>query len=367
MNKLIIYLKNFDWVLFFAVIMLVCFGLVEIYSIALGRGSIDLLNFKKQLLFFGLGIIALFVFAFFDFNYLKTSARYLYILAILFLGGVLLVGRTVNGTKGWFNILGFGLQPVELVKIILIITLAYFFSSRALKIRSTRQLIISGLLLLPLFFLTFIQPDFGSAMVLFLIWLVMLAIAGFDKRFFVFLLLAVLISGASLWLFYFKDYQKERIINFVSPQSDSLNSGYNATQAMIAVGSGGLIGRGVGFGSQSQLKFLPEAQTDFIFAVICEELGFLGVGLIFLFFAIIFYRCLTIVPKINNDFGIFLILGAVGLIFLEMFINISMNIGILPIVGIALPFLSYGGSSIISSLALIGIIENVIIKSRINY
>ena len=156
-------------------------------------------------------------------------------------------------------------------------------------------------------------------------------------------------------------------MTFINPHADSLNRGYNATQAMIAVGSGGMIGRGVGFGSQSQLKFLPEAQTDFIFAVICEELGFLGVGLIFLFFGIIFYRCLAVTRRINNDFGIFIILGGVGLIFLEMFINISMNIGILPIVGIALPFISYGGSSIITSMIMIGIIENIIIKSKINY
>jgi rod shape determining protein RodA len=367
MNKLVIYLKNFDWVLFAAVVLLVCFGLVEIYSIALGRGTADLLNFKKQILFVVLGIFFLFVFSFLDFNYLKISSKYLYIFAIIFLGAVLFLGKAINGTKGWFNVLGLGLQPVEFVKIILIIFLAYFFSSRAIKIRSSKQLIFSGLLLLPLLFLTFIQPDFGSTVVLFLIWLTMLSIAGFNKKFFVILLLIILVGGASLWLFSFKDYQKQRIMTFINPRSDSLNRGYNATQAMIAVGSGGIIGRGVGFGSQSQLKFLPEAQTDFIFAVICEELGFLGVGLIFLFFGIIFYRCLVITRKINNDFGIFIILGGVGLIFLEMFINISMNIGVLPIVGIALPFLSYGGSSIISSLIMVGIIENIIIKSKINY
>jgi rod shape determining protein RodA len=367
MNKLVIYLKNFDWVLFSAVILLVCFGLVEIYSIALGRGTADLLNFKKQIIFVIIGIVCLFSFALFDFNYLKNISKYLYLAAIGFLGAVLVIGKTINGTKGWFNILGLGLQPVEFVKIVSIILLAYFFSSRAIKIRSLKQLIYSGLIVSPLIFLTFVQPDFGSAMILFFIWLIMLAVAGFSKKFFIILFLIIAITGTSLWFFNFQDYQKKRIINLFNPTSDSLKSGYNAKQAMIAVGSGGIIGRGVGFGSQSQLKFLPEAQTDFIFAVICEELGFLGVGLIFLFFGIIFYRCLSIIPRINNDFGIFMILGSVGLIFLEMFINISMNIGILPIVGIALPFISYGGSSIISSMVIIGIIENIIIKSKINY
>jgi rod shape determining protein RodA len=195
----------------------------------------------------------------------------------------------------------------------------------------------------------------------------MLAIAGFSKKYFIALLLIILIGGASLWTFSFHEYQKQRILNFVNPQADNLDSGYNAIQAKIAVGSGQLIGRGVGFGSQSQLKFLPEAQNDFIIAVICEELGFLGVALVFLFYLIFFFRCIVATRKINNDFGIFFILGVVGLIFIEMFINISMNIGILPIVGISLPFLSYGGSSIVSSLILVGIIENIIIKSKINY
>jgi rod shape determining protein RodA len=367
MNKLIIYLKNFDWILFSAVFLLLCFGLVEIYSIATGRGGADLLNFKKQVVFIVIGLMLLFFFAFVDYNILKNSVKYLYLLAIALLGAVLVFGSTIKGTKGWFNLFGLGIQPVEFAKIVLIILLAYFFSSRAIKIRSLKQLIISGLISLPLVFLTFIQPDFGSAVLLFLIWIFMLAVAGFDKKYFIVLAIAALMVGASLWIFSFQDYQKNRIMTLFHPDKQNLVAGYNAAQAMIAVGSGEIIGRGLGFGSQSQLKFLPEAQTDFIFAVISEELGFLGSGLVFLFFFIIIYRCLVAIRKINNDFGIFFVLGMLGLIFIEMFINISMNIGILPIVGIALPFLSYGGSSIIASLIMIGIIENIIIKSKINY
>jgi rod shape determining protein RodA len=367
MNKLIIYLKNFDWILFSAVFLLLCFGLVEIYSIALSQGSADLLNFKKQVAFIILGLVLLFVFAFLDYNIIKNSIKYLYVLAVALLGAVLIFGSTIRGTKGWFNLFGLGLQPVEFVKIVLIILLAYFFSSRAIKIRSLKQLVISGLISLPLVLLTFIQPDFGSAVLLFLIWIFMLAVAGFNKKYFIILTLAALVVGASLWTFSFADYQKQRILTLFHPDTQNLVEGYNAAQAMIAVGSGKIIGRGVGFGSQSQLKFLPEAQTDFIFAVVSEEFGFFGAGLIFLFFIVIIYRCLAATRKINNDFAIFFILAVVGLIFMEMFINISMNIGILPIVGIALPFLSYGGSSVVASLIMIGIIENIIIKSKINY
>ena len=146
-----------------------------------------------------------------------------------------------------------------------------------------------------------------------------------------------------------------------------MNQGYNITQAIIAVGAGGLTGRGVGFGSQSQLKFLPESQNDFIFAVIAEELGFLGGFLVLFFFAVFFYRLFINIKKINNDFGIYFLIGAAVLIFIEMFINIGMNIGLLPVIGISLPFLSYGGSALLSSLILVGIMQSIIIRSKMKY
>jgi rod shape determining protein RodA len=211
------------------------------------------------------------------------------------------------------------------------------------------------------------QPDFGSALILFFVWLAMIIMAGFNKKYLAVILLIILVLGAFSWLFYFKPYQKERLLTFLNPSFEPLSQGYNVAQAIIAVGSGGLWGRGIGFGSQSQLKFLPESQNDFIFGVISEELGFLGVILVFLFFGIFFYRLLVNIKKINNDFGIFFILGVMSLIFIEMFINIGMNIGVLPVIGISLPFLSYGGSAMLANLIMVGIVENIIIKSKLNY
>jgi rod shape determining protein RodA len=156
-------------------------------------------------------------------------------------------------------------------------------------------------------------------------------------------------------------------MTFINPSENSLNESYNVSQAMIAVGSGGIMGRGVGFGSQSQLKFIPEAQNDFIFAVIAEELGFLGVFLLISFFVVFFIRLVMATRKINNDFGIYFVLGALGLIFIQMFINIGMNIGIFPVVGISLPFVSYGGSAIISNFILLGILQNIITQSKLKY
>jgi len=169
------------------------------------------------------------------------------------------------------------------------------------------------------------------------------------------------------WFFFFADYQKDRIVTFLDPRANSLTQGYNITQAMIAVGSGRMIGRGIGFGSQSQLKFLPEAQNDFIFAVIAEELGFLGITLVIIFFAIFFFRLIKGIRSAPNDYGVYFLLGVITLIFIEMFINIGMNIGILPVIGISLPFLSYGGSAIVSSLILVGIAESIIIRSKLKY
>jgi len=366
-NRFKVYFHNFDWLIFAAVVLLVSFGLIEIYSVALGQGSLNLLNFKKQIFFAGLGFFLLFVFTFIDSHFLKSINRYLYILGFLVLVSVLVFGQTIRGTKGWFSLAGFSLQPVEFIKIILIIFLANFFSSLATRVKTSRHFFSSALFSLGLIGLILLQPDFGSALILSAIWLIIVLAAGFKKKYFVFIALALVIVFTLSWFVLFKDYQKERISTLFNPSANALESGYNISQSIIAVGSGGLTGKGVGFGSQSQLKFLPEAQNDFIFAVISEELGFLGVLLVLSFYFIFFFRCFRVLGKINNDYGIYFIIGALGLIFIQMFINIGMNLGIVPVVGLPLPFISYGGSSLLASLILVGMIENIIIKSKISY
>ncbi len=366
-RRLKIYLRNFDWLIFAAVFLLVIFGLVEIYSVALGRASLDLLNFKKQILFAGAGFVLLFVFTFIDFRFLKSLSRYLYAAGALVLAAVLLFGQSIRGTKGWFTLAGFGFQPVEFIKIILILFLANYFANLATKIKTTRHFFFSALSALFLIVLILFQPDFGAALILGAIWLIMILAAGFKKKYLIIVALAAAVILSASWTILFRDYQKQRIMTFFNPGQHSLAAGYNVSQAIIAVGSGGLVGKGVGFGSQSQLKFLPEAQNDFIFAVIAEELGFLGVILVLAFYAVFFWRCFKGLRKINNDFGIYFLLGATGLIFVQMFINMGMNLGIMPVIGLSLPFMSYGGSSLLSLLILVGMIENIIIKAKISY
>jgi rod shape determining protein RodA len=366
--RLKLYLKNFDWVIFSTVILLSFFGLIEVYSVALGLGARDLVNFYKQVFFVGFGVVLMFIFTFIDYHFLKSLNKYLYGLGIIVLIAVLIFGDTLNGTKGWFSIFGFGIQPVEFIKIILIIFLASYFSNLATKVKNIKHFIFSAISVFLLAGLVILQPDFGSALVLLAIWLVMVIMAGFSKKYFVAIgLIAILLSGAA-W-FSFKDYQKQRITTFLNPSFESCSKKecYNSFQAIIAVGSGGVVGKGVGFGSQSQLKFLPEAQTDFIFSVIAEELGFLGVILVISLFGVLFFRSISALKKINNDFGIYFILGLLGFILTHMFVNIGMNIGLLPIVGLPLPFISYGGSATLSLFIAIGIMQNIIIKSKINY
>lgn len=276
-------------------------------------------------------------------------------------------GSDIRGTRGWFYIGGMGIQPVEIIKIILLIFLAGYFADLATKVKTLRHFFVSAISAGFLMFLVLLQPDFGSSLMLGAIWLLMVIFADFPKKYLLGVLVSVLIIFTLSWSFFFKDYQRQRVMTFLNPGENALAEGYNISQAIIAVGSGSWNGKGVGFGSQSQLKFLPEAQNDFIFAVIAEELGFLGVSLVIFFFVLFFSRCLAAVKRLPNDFSIYFVLGAAGLIFIQMFINIGMNIGIMPVVGLSLPFISYGGSSIFSLFILTGIIENIIIKSKINY
>lgn len=364
LNRLKSHFLKFDWIVFSAVLLLSLFGLIEIYSIALGQETLSLLNFKKQIIAIMAALVLFFVTSFIDYSFLKSFTKIIYGAGVVLLVAVLFLGKTVRGTTGWFDIFGFSLQPVEFVKIILIIFLARFFSNSAVRMRPLKSLILSFLGTFGLVFLVLLQPDFGPSIIMLTLWFITLILVGFDRRYFLMIIIPVIALAFIAWNFYFKDYQKDRILTLLNPSDSSLAEGYNVSQALIAVGSGGFSGRGVGFGSQSQLKFLPEAQNDFIFSVISEELGFLGAGLVLLLYLVLFWRLIIVIRKLNDDFAIFFVLGAMVLIFLQMFINIGMNIGIVPVVGISLPFISYGGSAILANFMLIGIIENIIIKSK---
>jgi len=364
-KKFLFYLRKSDWQLVLAVIFLVAFGLMAIYSIDSAAEEPDFQNFTKQLIFFGIGTLLLIVLSFLDYRYLKSFSYVLFGIGVVMLILVLVFGTEVRGTRGWFFFFGDqGFQPVELIKIFLIIILARLFADWRAEIVLVKNLLIVFAVGLTLVGLVILQPDFGSAVILLTIVLGMLALVIKKKQYWVVIVIVLAVLFIGSWFFVFEDYQKERITTFLNPEHDPYKSGYNITQSIIAVGSGNLFGRGLGLGPQSRLNFLPVQETDFIFAVIAEELGLVGSTLVLICIGFLLYRIIRVARFAQDDFGAFLACGIGIYIIVQSILNIGMNIGVLPIAGVPLPFLSYGGSSLLVSFLAIGIVQSVYARSK---
>lgn len=347
-----------DWILIFSVLFLMATGLISLYSISSAGASEGMTVFSKQLLFSFLGITAMFFFAFSNHNYLNLSSRWIYFFALISLFLVLFFGTEVRGTSGWVGIAEFRIQPVEFAKIAIVIFMASFISKKKLKLGEMERLLASLVLTAAAVFLVIKQPDFGSAMVIAVTWVGMVLVSGVSRKSLVSIILVACVAVVASWML-FAPYQKARIKSFLDPTADPRGSGYNVKQSIIAVGSGGLKGKGIGHGSQSQLNFLPEKHTDFIFAVISEELGILGSSLVIFLYGVILYRVKKIAQWSSDNFGYLLASGFMVMIFAQVTVNIAMNIGFFPVTGIPLPFLSYGGSSLISLFIAIGILLDI--------
>lgn len=358
-------LMSADWIMLAVFLTLAAFGLAAIYSVELSYEASDFLNLKKQLAALAVGLVGLAILASSNYKLLRNYSVLIYAAGILMMVGVLIFGIEVRGTTGWFDFGILRFQPVEFMKVALAVALASYFSQRARRNLGWREFLESGWLVLVPSGLTYLQPDFGSAMLMVGMWLVIIFFAGINKRFVLLLLAASVVVALLGWNFVLADYQKARLTTFIHPELDPLGQGYNVTQAIIAVGAGGLLGSGLGFGSQSQLKFLPESQTDFIFAVVAEELGFLGVGLLLTAFALLFFRFYLLASKTKDDFTSFLVLAIGGLLFIQFAVNVGMNMGIMPVTGVTLPLVSYGGSSLLFTLIMMGIVESAAIRERI--
>lgn len=358
------YIKKIDKVLLVAVFLLMLIGLITIFSISYGEDGSNLLNFKKQVFFAGAGMASMLFAASVDYRMLKNYTGIIYILVSLLLVLVLFVGSFTRGTTGWFDLGYFSLQPAEFAKIAAIVILAKCLSEMGNYSNVIKKILVSGGYMSIPVGLILLQPDLGSALVILFIWFCLLCVFGLKKK--QIILAGILGAAVSVfsWFFLLKDYQKGRIMTFIDPQSDPLGRGYNVIQSTIAIGSGSLWGKGLGHGSQSQLNFLPEKHTDFIFAVIAEEMGFIGGVLVLVLFAVIFYRIFVIANEAQDNFGKLLVLGASFMLIFHMLINVGMNMGIMPVTGIPLPFVSYGGSSLIAFSIMIGIVQSVYINGR---
>ena len=358
-------IKNFwrmDILMLVAVLLLTTIGLISIYSVGLSDIKTRMIFFNRQMVFVILGIFIMFIFAALEYRFLKAYYKIFVIFSSILLLIVLITGRVIRGTSAWIEFFGIQFQPVELAKICLVIFMATYLSKNAKEFYfSWKPVIVSGLVAFFLIFLVLAQPDMGSALILFAIWLIMIFFTNIDKKKIIIMALLVLIALSFAWFGFLKYYQKNRIMTFLNPSSDPLGYGYNVTQSITAVGSGKFLGRGFGLGSQSQLNFLPEQRTDFIFAVISEEFGFLGSSITILLIILLLSRIVKIIRTTTDNLAIYLALGFLIMFFVQSVMNISMNIGLAPIIGVPLPFVSYGGSSILMSFVAIGILQSIVI------
>ena len=342
-----------DWIMFSSVIVISFFGLLTMSSFVSTDPFLE-----KQIIWLIISIIVFFALSFVDYRFLnKTNvvvAIFLFFLTLLF--ALFVIGHTAKGAESWFQIGGLSFQPSDPIKLVLIILLAKYFSRRHVEIANIKHIFVSGFYAFIIFILVLFQPDFGSALIIFLIWLGMIFVSGISKRHLLLVFLLGAIAFSFLWVYGLKDYQKNRIINFLHPLSDIRGSGYNAYQSTIAIGSGQMFGEGVGYGTQSKLKFLPEYETDFIFSAFAEEWGFIGVVILFLFFGIFIWRIILNAYYGATNFEILFGLGLAILFMSHFLVNVGMSLGLMPVTGITFPFMSYGGTNLLSSFTGLGIL-----------
>ncbi len=355
-----LHLKRFDWPIVIGTVLLMGIGLLSLYSSSLGKA--DFLNFQKQLIFAGIGLCLIFLFSLMAWRLFRNDpylVLILYVLSCLALAGLFFFAPETRGVRGWYKVGPVSLDPIELTKLTLIILLAKYFSIYHVEVYRIRHILLSGLYILIPSVLIFLHPDLGSVLVIISLWLAVLIISGIKIRAFLIIILCLLLILASGWSFILKDYQKQRIISFLLPQFEPLGVGWSETQSKIAIGSGGILGQGFGQGSQTQYGFLSEPQTDFIFAAVAEEFGLVGVSVIFVLFSFLIWRIIKIAFASQTNFPRIFASGLAILLFCQIFINIGMNLGILPIIGIALPLISYGGSGLILTCIGLGIIQSI--------
>ena len=347
---------SIDWVLLLSASAIVIFGLITMNAFV-GQNMF----FQKQLLSFVIALGAFFLATRVDTDVLKRTNVLVWLFSIIIFLLIILfaIGHISRGAQSWFRVGLFAFQPADAMKLILILVLSKYFLLRHVEIAHFRHIIVSGIYTMIPFVLVLLQPAFGSAITIFLIWFGMILVSGVSKRHLAIVFLIGATAFAGLWVGVLRPYQKNRILTFVHPLSDIHGTGYNAYQSTIAVGSGQVIGKGVGYGTQSRLLFLPEYQTDFIFSAFAEEWGFLGVVILFGLFAVLVGRILYISLHGATNFEVLYGSGVAILIISNFFVNIGMTIGLLPVTGVPVPFMSYGGSHILIEFIALGLLVSM--------
>jgi rod shape determining protein RodA len=350
---------HFDWTYLLLILLIAVIGIANLFSATSSWTTAVPPVYLKQFYWLGLGLFIVAVICLFDYRHLEYFSFPMYGINLLLLVMVLAVGRTSMGATRWISLAGFNVQPSEIMKIVIIIALARYFTDKAhLRGFSLRELVIPGLILGAPALLIMKQPDLGTAMLVLCIGGTMALYAGVQRSAVIFLGLSGLAAVCGGW-FLLHDYQRQRILTFLNPERDPLGAGYHIIQSKIAVGSGGLDGLGFMKGTQSQLSFLPERHTDFAFSVFAEEWGLTGCLLILALYCLIVLWGLHIALRANDRFGMYLALGVSAMVFWHIVVNLGMVIGLLPVVGVPLPLFSYGGTSMVTTMTGVGLLMNV--------
>lgn len=340
--------KKWDWLLFVQILAIGLISLLIIFSINKSLA-------QNQLIYWVIGLVILYIISQINYHSWQTPTRFIYIGSLVSLLALLILGDPVRGSIRWIDFGFFRIQPSEVAKVASILLLANFYKDKSA--RDLKNVVISFLMVLPAVLFVFIQPDIGNSLSFLAIWFGINLAAGFGIKH----LIAFVLASAVLLIIFFEmlaPYQKNRLATFIDPGSDPLGTGYNIIQSKIAIGSGKFTGRGFGEGSQSQLNFLPEAESDFIFASIAEQLGFVGAGLLISLFIWMVSRIVAI-TKDKDRYAQLLIIGIVSFLITQFVVNVGMNLAILPVTGITFPFVSYGGSSLLTCLFLMGIAYSI--------
>ncbi|MBU4477952.1 MAG: rod shape-determining protein RodA [Candidatus Omnitrophica bacterium] len=352
-------LKNIDYVLGLILIVLLIFGLVALFSASyqkqLDTGKSFVLT---QMVWIFIGLIIVFFVTLPGYHSFLSASYILYGLDIFLLLLVLVMGKTALGAQRWISIAGIGVQPSEISKIVTILALARMIGDNPQRLKTVRGLIGPALMVLIPMLLIFKQPDLGTALVFAPIFLSMLWVGGIRLKYLI-IALAAGITCLPLGWYLLKDYQRDRLLVFINPDLDPLGAGYTINQSKIAIGSGMCMGKGWLTGTQNQLNFLPERHTDFIFSVVGEEWGFIGTAIVLFVFLLLVMRGLKIAETTNDISGKLIAVGVTTMLALHVIINIGMTLGLMPVVGMPLPFISYGGSALISNLIAVGFLFNV--------
>lgn len=354
---------SFDWLWFLALLALSAAGATAIWSTTDGTS----LNsyFGKQLIFLGFSLLGFFILLYFDYHLFSDFIGFIYAAGIAALGLVLLIGHSIHSNKSWIKLGIFSLQPSEIMKVLVIIALAKYYSECEREHLGLRELITGGLIVFIPTLMVMLQGDLGTAVTFFPIYACLSCLAGIKRKHLIFLLIVMAIAAPTGW-FMLRGYQKDRIENIFDPSRDPQRVGYQTRQSEIAIGSGKLFGKGFKQGSQGKQGFLPARHTDFVFAVLAEEKGFVGSIALLGLFLFVFFRLFRTAREAKDKIGVMIVAGVLSLMLFHVFINIGIVEGLLPVMGIPLPFVSAGGSSLLSFFIAMSLCMNVRMRRYVN-